>query len=110
MIDVPQVIQVEQVPFPDTDALVISDWLNSPGRLLYQRFIASQVAECMAQAENIRVTDEAADDPNNSLKPDADELTLKAKVLRAANKKLDEVVAKDFRFYTVVLKPEPTTE
>lgn len=103
-------IQLEQVPFPDPDAATIKEWIQHPGRVLYQKFLASQAAELMIEAENIRLQDEAINDPENSLKADADFKSLQAKVIRAANKKLDECVAKDFRFYTVELKPEPTTQ
>lgn len=103
-------IQVEPKPFSDTEAKTISEWLNHPGRLLYQKFLAGQAAEKMVEAENMRMTDEAAHDPDNSLKPEADLISIQAKVLRAANKHFDQVVAKDFKFYTVELKPEPTTQ
>lgn len=100
-------ISLEKAPFSDTDAATIREWISHPGRLLYQQFLAAQAAECMVEAENIRVLDEEFHDLQNSQRPAADAATLQAKVLRAANKKLEEVIAKDYQFYTVVLKPEP---
>lgn len=102
-------IQAEQVPFSDTDATTIHEWLNHPGRVLYQKYLASVVSEKMVQAENLRMEDETVNDPENSSKAEADLISLQAKVLRAANKHLEEVIAKDYPFYTVELKPEPTT-
>lgn len=103
-------IQVTQRPFSDPDKATLHEWLNHPGRLLYQRFLASQVAEKMAEAENLRINDEQASDRENSKTPEADLLTTHARVIRAANKAFDQVLTKDYKFYTVELKPETATK
>ena len=103
-------IQAEKVPFPDPDAETIHEWMSHPGRLLYQKFLASQAAELMVQAENMRITDESLPNEDSGNKAQADEVSVQAKVIRAANKILEEVIAKDYQFYTVELKPETITK
>jgi len=93
-------IQIVQVPFSDPDRQTLHDWLNAPGRLLYQRFLSSQASEMMATAANVRVRNEQGD------KEDSELLTDQARVIVAANKAFDQVLTKEFKFYCVELRPE----
>lgn len=96
-------IHAIQIPLNDADAATLHAWLNSPGRLIYQQFLASQSAEKMAEAGAIRLANEQGANDEAVL------LEAQARVFTASKKFLDEVIAKGYKFYTVELKPETVT-
>lgn len=95
-------IVIEKSPLSDPEKKMLNDWINSPGRLIYQKCLASQAAEALSEAANILVCNET---PELS-KLDAEEKIVMARVLTAAKKFLDESQTKDYKWFTVELKPE----
>lgn len=95
-------INPQHVPLSDPDKAAVLEWVNHPSRIIYQRVLLSQAAECSALAGNLKV----ANEPNADL--DANELYEKARVLVASAKLFDEVTDKNStKLYLVDLKPEP---
>lgn len=85
-------------------------WIEHPGFGIYRKFLRGQSAEKQALSANALVMAEKNFDGT----PNADEIeakdnALQAKVLIAAEKMLEQVQSKDYKFYTVELKPEPLT-
>lgn len=95
-------IVIEKSPLSGPEKKILNDWINSPGRLIYQKCLASQAAEASAEAANILVENETPD----LSKSDAEEKILHSRVLTAAKKFLDESQTKDYEWFVVDLKPE----
>lgn len=93
-------IEITAIAFSESDKKTLHDWINQPGRLLYQKLLSSQAAAKMAEAVNERVRN----DQNAAV--DAEILESEARVIVAARKMLDEIMAKETIFQTVELKPE----
>ena len=104
-------IHINQVPLTDPEQKLIRQWIEHPGFAIYRKFLRSQSAEKLADSANaLVIAEKNFDGTPGSDEVAAKESALEAKVLIAAEKMLEQVQAKDYKFYTIELKPGPITQ
>jgi len=95
-------IDLKQVPLPDPERAELHAWLNSPGRLIYQRVLNSQAAEHQAKGAFAMMSN----DQNSE--SEAKEAIEKARVLVAASQLFNQMLDKQSKnVYLVELQPQP---
>lgn len=98
-------IHIENYPLTDPEMAEVHQWLNHPGRLIYQRVLSGRAAEEAARAANLQIEGEEL-----TKKEVQDHITA-AREFAQASQFFNTVMDKSSKsLYFTRIQPEPPTK